>query len=85
VVLIMGRCTGVEILELDDMPSASGPEGRLHADQRLSLLEDVWRELTEGEKRTISDRLDANQRDVIGASVQITVGGHEDWSDVAHE
>lgn len=81
----MGRCTAIEILELADAPARGGPDAYLHTDQRLSLLEDVWSALTEGEKRTISDRLDANQRDVIGASVHITAGAHEDWGDVGTE
>lgn len=43
--------TAVEILEHD----ASTPA--LRDGQRLSLLEDVWAALTEGERRTISDRM----------------------------
>lgn len=65
----MGRCTAVDILMLDgDVPARCGPEAMLRPDQRLPLLEEVWSALTDTERETIADRLNA-QRSAEGVVI----------------
>lgn len=56
---MMGTCTAVQILEMDDDPTDMSVGGKLHHDQRQSQLEAVWAVLTPLDRKHVTERLEA--------------------------